>query len=141
MTSNTIVGSSAMNKTKLHANAIAIITHDLGIVAEIADDVAVMYAGRIVEHCNVYDLFEQPLHPYTRGLLAARPQLTGDRSAPLQAIAGMVPALSQLPSGCRFAPRCPLVEPICRERDPALVTLGQKARKVACHVAEREAKA
>jgi oligopeptide/dipeptide ABC transporter ATP-binding protein len=121
--------------------AMLFITHDLGIVAEIADDVAVMYAGRIVEHANVYELFEQPLHPYTRGLLAARPRLEGDRNAPLQTIKGLVPALTDLPSGCRFADRCPLVEAICRERDPELVSIGKGPRKVACHVAEREARA
>jgi peptide/nickel transport system ATP-binding protein len=120
--------------------AILFITHDLGVVAEIADDVAVMYAGRIVEHASVYELFERPLHPYTRGLLAARPSLDGARDAPLQTISGMVPALSELPPGCRFAPRCPLVEPVCRELMPELVQLGSKGKHlVACHVAQREA--
>jgi peptide/nickel transport system ATP-binding protein len=127
--------------------ALLFITHDLGIVAEIADDVAVMYAGRFVEHASVYELFEQPLHPYTRGLLEARPQLDGDRGAPLATIRGMVPSLTELPRGCRFAPRCPLVEPICIEQDPPLVTLGRDSRsgaaqrKVACHVAVREHRA
>src|SRR5687767_1249899 len=74
--------------------ALLFITHDLGIVAEIADDVAVMYAGRFVEQGNVYDLFERPLHPYTRGLLEARPKLEGDRQAKLATIRGMVPALT-----------------------------------------------
>jgi oligopeptide/dipeptide ABC transporter ATP-binding protein len=119
--------------------ALLFITHDLGVVAEIADGVAVMYAGRFIEQGSVYEVFEQPLHPYTRGLLAARPKLEGDRKAPLQAIAGMVPALTELPAGCRFAPRCPLVEPICRDQDPPLVTIGRgPRRKVACHVAVRE---
>jgi peptide/nickel transport system ATP-binding protein len=121
--------------------AVLFITHDLGIVAEIADEVAVMYAGRIVEHASVYELFERPLHPYTRGLLAARPKLEGDRKAPLQTIPGMVPALSDLPHGCRFRERCPLAEAICAERDPALVQIGTSGRQVACHVAEREAQA
>jgi oligopeptide/dipeptide ABC transporter ATP-binding protein len=134
--------------------AILFITHDLGVVAEIADDVAVMYAGRIVEHASVYELFERPLHPYTRGLLAARPSLDGRRDAPLQTISGMVPALSDLPPGCRFAPRCPLVEPVCRERMPELVQIGTRGdtapalrggasgkHLVACHVAQREAQA
>jgi oligopeptide/dipeptide ABC transporter ATP-binding protein len=119
--------------------AILFITHDLGIVAEIADDVAVMYAGKIVEHTSVYELFERPLHPYTRGLLAARPKLDGPRDAPLQTIAGMVPALSNLPSGCSFAPRCPLAEAVCTERVPELVQLGKQKHLVACHVAQREA--
>ena len=115
---------------------------NLGVVAEIADDVAVMYAGRIVQHASVYELFERPLHPYTRGLLAARPSLDGPRDAPLQTIAGMVPALAELPPGCRFAPRCPLVEQVCRERMPELVQIGNKGKHlVACHVAQREAQA
>jgi peptide/nickel transport system ATP-binding protein len=121
--------------------AMLFITHDLAIVAEIADDVAVMYAGRIVEHAGVYELFEQPLHPYTRGLLAARPKLEGDRNATLQTIEGMVPALTDLPKGCRFVDRCPVAEPLCHEHDPALVTIGRGARRVACHVAVREARA
>jgi oligopeptide/dipeptide ABC transporter ATP-binding protein len=131
--------------------ALLFITHDLGIVAEIADDVAVMYAGRFVEQGSVFDLFERPLHPYTRGLLSARPRLEGDRSAPLATIRGMVPALTALPLGCRFEPRCPLAEPICREVDPKLVAVARKGEdaearahhpvKVACHVAERELRA
>jgi peptide/nickel transport system ATP-binding protein len=120
--------------------ALLFITHDLGVVAEIADEVAVMYAGRVVEHAQVNELFDRPLHPYTRGLLAARPGLSGDRKTALQTIPGMVPVLTELPPGCRFAPRCPLCEPICRERDPELLPFGRLARKVACHVAQREAK-
>jgi oligopeptide/dipeptide ABC transporter ATP-binding protein len=121
--------------------ALLFITHDLGVVAEIADDVAVMYAGRIVEQSDVYQLFEQPLHPYTLGLLAARPRLGGDRHATLDTVPGMVPALTDLPSGCRFAPRCPRVEPICEQQDPQLVSIGKGPRKVACHVVQREARA
>jgi peptide/nickel transport system ATP-binding protein len=118
--------------------ALLFITHDLGVVAEIADEVAVMYTGRVVEHAQVNELFDRPLHPYTRGLLAARPGLFGDRKTVLQTIPGMVPNLSELPAGCRFAPRCPLCEPVCRERDPELLPLGRLTRKVACHVAQRE---
>ena len=115
--------------------AILFITHDLGVVAEIADEVAVMYAGRIVEHASVYDLFENPLHPYTHGLLTARRRAWG---APLPTIPGMVPALSALPAGCTFEPRCALAEPICRERTPELVQIGRRPHTVACHVAQRE---
>jgi peptide/nickel transport system ATP-binding protein len=118
--------------------ALLFITHDLGVVAEIADEVAVMYTGRVVEHAQVHELFERPLHPYTRGLLAARPGLSGDRRTALQTIPGMVPVLTELPAGCRFAPRCPLCEPVCRERDPELLPFGRLTRKVACHVAQRE---
>ncbi len=121
--------------------AVLFITHDLGVVAEIADDVAVMYAGRIVEQSDVFGLFERPLHPYTIGLLAARPKLEGDRTAPLDTVQGMVPALTELPSGCRFEPRCPRAEAICKQADPELLQIGLGARKVACHVVQRELRA
>ena len=123
--------------------AILFITHDLGVVAEIADDVAVMYAGRIVEHASVYELFERPLHPYTRGLLAARPSLDGARDAPLQTITGMVPALPSCRRAVASPPRCPLRRAeCCRERMPELVQIGNKGKHlVACHVAQREAQA
>ena len=91
--------------------AILLITHDLGVVAETCDDVAVMYAGRIVERAPAAMLFEKPLHPYTIGLLAARPGSVGRsgngrNAAPLRTIPGMVPAPQNFPSGCRFHPRC-----------------------------------
>src|SRR5207253_3800808 len=82
-----------------------LITHDLGVVAEMADRVAVMYAGRIVEQAPVRELFRDPRHPYTRGLLASIPG--GAPGARLQAIQGTVPPLGRLPPGCPFAPRCP----------------------------------
>jgi oligopeptide/dipeptide ABC transporter ATP-binding protein len=125
--------------------AMLFITHDLGVVAEVADDVAVMYAGRIVEQASVLALFEAPLHPYTRGLMAARPSIAGERRERLQTIEGLVPPLHALPKGCRFVDRCNLAEAICREQDPPLVTLrwkrsrAEEARRVACHVAVREA--
>jgi len=84
--------------------AILLITHDLGVVAETCDDVAVMYAGKIVERAPAAELFAHPRHPYTIGLLAARPG--GERSGPLKTIPGMVPAPQDFPSGCRFHPRC-----------------------------------
>jgi oligopeptide/dipeptide ABC transporter ATP-binding protein len=120
--------------------ALLFITHDLGIVAEIADDVAVMYAGRIVERAGVHEIFANPRHPYTLGLLQARPKLESERQKPLPTIGGMVPALHALPKGCRFADRCPKVEPQCRERQPELVQIGSasKPHEVACFVAVRE---
>ena len=124
--------------------AMLFITHDLGVVAEVADDVAVMYAGRIVEQAAVRALFEAPLHPYTRGLMAARPSIQGERRERLQTIEGLVPPLHALPKGCRFVDRCSQREAICHEQDPPLVTLrwkgarGEELRRVACHVAVRE---
>jgi peptide/nickel transport system ATP-binding protein len=125
--------------------AMLFITHDLGVVAEVADDVAVMYAGRIVEQAAVQALFEAPLHPYTRGLMAARPSIQGERRERLQTIEGLVPPLHALPKGCRFVDRCDQAEAICREEDPPLVTVrwrgkrGEEPRRVACHVAVRDA--
>jgi peptide/nickel transport system ATP-binding protein len=101
--------------------AIVLITHDLGVIAETADRVAVMYAGRKVEDAPVQALFDTPLHPYTRGLMASMPRLDtpfGRGRGPLPEIPGMVPRLTQLPQGCRFAPRCPLAVAQCREDPP-----------------------
>jgi len=125
--------------------AMLFITHDLGVVAEVADEVAVMYAGRFVEQASVHDIYRDPKHPYTRGLIEALPKLDGDRNAPLPTIDGMVPALSDLPKGCRFAARCALVEDACHERMPELVELRTAAdespRKLACFVTAREVEA
>ena len=103
--------------------AILLITHDLGVVAEIADRVAVMYAGRIVEEAPVGELFAMPQHPYTIGLLGAVPRLAGTK-ARLATIDGNLPDPLNLPPGCRFMPRCPFAEPECRDTDPALTRLA-----------------
>jgi peptide/nickel transport system ATP-binding protein/oligopeptide transport system ATP-binding protein len=102
--------------------AVILITHDLGVVAEAAETVAVMYAGQIVEHGSVRDLFSTPLHPYTRGLMNSVPSMNGPagRDAFLKAISGVVPPLYDLPMGCRFRDRCPDAFPLCRERAPIL---------------------
>jgi oligopeptide/dipeptide ABC transporter ATP-binding protein len=103
--------------------AIVLITHDLGVVAEAASRVVVMYAGKKVEEAPVQALFDAPLHPYTRGLMASIPKLdgpTGGKRGTLQEIPGMVPILSNLPQGCRFAPRCPLATEQCRQEEPPL---------------------
>ena len=99
--------------------AILLITHDLGVVAEMADRVVVMYAGQVVEESDVAALFEQPQHPYTVGLLGAIPSVQEGRTR-LAAIDGMVPAPTALPSGCRFAARCPFADARCRAEAPPL---------------------
>jgi oligopeptide/dipeptide ABC transporter ATP-binding protein len=102
--------------------AIILITHDLGVVAESAARVVVMYAGKVVEEADVYNIFEHPLHPYTEGLLESIPRI--DRSAQkktrLKEIQGVVPIPSQLPPGCHFNPRCPKVMDVCRREIPVL---------------------
>jgi len=113
--------------------AIVIITHDLGVVAEIADDIAVMYAGRIVERAPTRELFARPQHPYTWGLLQSIPRLDTPRSDDLRPIPGRPPSLIHRPSGCHFHPRCPYVQPKHREVDPKLAPLPADARhQVAC---------
>lgn len=117
-----------------HRMSILIITHDLGVVAELADDVAVMYASKIVEHTTVVRLFQQPLHPYTVGLFRSRPRLGQAKGTPLMTIKGMVPNPRQFPSGCKFHPRCPFVKSICRQEEPPLRVL-EEGHLVRCHFA------
>ncbi|WMC10195.1 ABC transporter ATP-binding protein [Oceanimonas pelagia] len=93
--------------------AVIFITHDLGVVAQLCDQVLVMYAGRSAEQADVYELFERPRHPYTQGLLASIPRLDRPGKTELPVIAGQVPSLEQLPSGCRFANRCPHRTEVC----------------------------
>jgi len=110
--------------------AMLFVSHDLAVVGRVSDRIAVMYAGRIVESATARQLFERPAHPYTRGLLGSIPTLKTDRNAPLHAIEGTVPSPGALPSGCSFAPRCPLCIPACEAAMPALVTIapGHQAR-------------
>jgi peptide/nickel transport system ATP-binding protein len=110
--------------------AIILITHDLGVVAELADDVAVMYAGRIVEHASVAQLFAQPQHPYTIGLLGSIPRLHLEQDR-LAAIEGQVPGPAASRAGCRFEPRCPFAIARCRTDDPMLATM-EKNHEAAC---------
>jgi peptide/nickel transport system ATP-binding protein/oligopeptide transport system ATP-binding protein len=114
---------------KEYNSAIIMITHDLGVVAETCDYVAVMYAGKIVEYTTVDDLFDNPLHPYTKGLLMSMPRADEDREE-LYAIDGTVPSPDNLPAGCSFAPRCPLARDICRREMPELFeqASGSKVR-------------
>ena len=106
--------------------SVLLITHDLGVVAEHAEHVVVMYAGRVVESAPVKELFANPRHPYTRGLLGSLPRVGQARGSRLQTIEGVVPDLLRLPPGCRFGSRCPHVTDACRERDPELRTLGDR---------------
>ena len=110
--------------------SVLFITHDLGVVAEIAQRVAVMYSGRIVEEADTEALFREPLHPYTRGLLNCIPRVDR-REDSLNVITGQVPNPANFPSGCRFHPRCPDCMEQCRRESPELIDLG--GRKVACH--------
>jgi oligopeptide/dipeptide ABC transporter ATP-binding protein len=114
--------------------SVLLITHDLGVVAEVCDRVAVMYAGKIVEYTDVVELFERPRHPYTHGLFRSLPRLARRKEA-LAAIPGMVPSPIDFPSGCRFRTRCPMVQEVCRQEPPlAEVTPGHFA---ACHFADQ----
>ena len=100
--------------------AIIFITHDLGVVAEMCDQVVVMYAGNVVEQTDVFRLFEQASHPYTQGLLSSMPRLDTQSKTPLKAIPGNVPSLNQMPSGCRFSNRCDHRTSLCDQSKPSL---------------------
>ena len=117
--------------------ALILVTHDLGVVAERADEVAIMYAGRIVERADVRTLFAHPLHPYARGLLRSIPKIGAAKARRLEAIPGMVPDLLHLPSGCHFRDRCPSAIARCADVDPALEAI-QPAQWAAC-IRAREA--
>ncbi len=119
---------------KKTGTAIILITHDLGIIAQMADRVAVMYAGRIVEEARTDDIFHDPLHPYTEGLLASIPK-PGEKLRRLKAIPGMVPKLSELPRGCKFLPRCPYAKPEYSESEPELVEV-KPGHRVRCFRAQ-----
>ena len=109
---------------------VMLITHDLAVVAETCQRVLVMYLGQIVEEGSVEDIFDRPIHPYTRGLMASVPRLDTGRDERLYQIKGTVPLLSQIPEGCRFAPRCPYATEECSRKMPELKSFGngQKAR-------------
>ena len=114
--------------------SIIFITHDLGVVAEMCDEVAVMYLGKVVEQTDIDTAFYSPRHPYTQALLRSIPRLDDDQDRRLEVIAGSVPDPSSIPTGCRFHPRCPdFMAGICEQREPALVQIdaGQQVR---CHL-------
>jgi oligopeptide transport system ATP-binding protein len=117
---------------KEHGTAIVLITHDLGVVAGVADRVQVMYAGRVVERATARDVFAQPLHPYTRGLLASVPKIDGAPNQRLASIDGQPPDLAALPGGCAFEPRCALRTARCATTRPELAVVASQ-RTSACH--------
>ncbi|MDF2610254.1 MAG: transporter ATP-binding protein [Lachnospiraceae bacterium] len=110
---------------------VILITHDLGVVAETCSRVVVMYLGQIVEEANVEDIFDNPKHPYTLGLIQSIPRLEGDRNKELFTIKGTVPLLSQIPTGCRFAKRCPYAKERCSTQMPDLIPVSE-TQKVRC---------
>ena len=112
--------------------AMILITHDLGIVAETVDHVAVMYAGKIVEYTDTESIFREPMHPYTVGLLNSMPAMEGAGKGPLSTIPGAVPVLLNLPKGCTFYDRCPKADTSCTEHEPELVEV-KKGHWAACY--------
>jgi len=123
---------SLMNELKTRkSTALLLITHDLGVVSEMADEVIVMYAGRVFESARVESLFDDPLHPYTVGLLNSVPGL--GRTGKLEAIPGTVPGYFELPNGCKFSDRCPDVFEPCPKAEPVLYTHGENHRLVRCY--------
>lgn len=115
-----------------------LITHDLGVVAEMCDEVIVMYAGKVVEHGSIEDIFYRPKHPYTRGLLDSIPHFeTGNRLQELRTIPGMVPSLANLPKGCRFYDRCLKRKDDCKLAMPALMPMTE-TQQAACYYPLKE---
>jgi peptide/nickel transport system ATP-binding protein len=117
--------------------ALLLITHDLGVVAEQADDVAIMYAGKIVERSSTQAIFNRPFHPYTVGLLNSLPSVGGAKKKRLDAIPGVVPNPLHLPSGCRFRDRCPKAADLCAQSEPQLLE-KEPGHAVACHFPHTE---
>jgi oligopeptide/dipeptide ABC transporter ATP-binding protein len=116
-----------------HGLTYLFVTHDLDVARHISQRTAVLYLGRVVEEAPTSSIFAQPLHPYTRALVAAAPRLSTQRRAVKPALGGDIPNAIERPPGCHFEPRCPLAMAVCRERDPALLSLAGD-RSVACHL-------
>jgi len=119
--------------------ALLLITHDLGVVAEQADDVAIMYAGKIVERADTRSIFNHPFHPYTVGLLNSLPGVGALKKKRLDAIGGMVPSPLNLPSGCRFRDRCPRAAELCADQEPELQD-KEPGHPAACHFPHLESR-
>lgn len=118
--------------------AIMLITHNFGLVAEVADRIGIMYAGEMVESGDVFEIFENPTHPYTRLLMQALPRNT-KKEGRLQTIDGSVPRITEKKPGCRFTNRCPYAKEICKTEDPAIITVGEN-HICRCHLAGKEEK-
>ncbi len=116
--------------------SVIFITHDLGVIAELCQDVVVMYAGQVAETAPIRELFYNPRHPYTRGLLKAIPTLDSPHKQPLNVITGVVPSLDDLPPGCRFGNRCPYARAVCATASPPLKDVGPD-HKAACYFADK----
>ncbi len=125
------------NLKERYGMSVILITHDLGVVAKYAQKVAVMYAGKIVESCSVSDIFANPMHPYTMGLMESIPAMRGGAGrGRLKEIPGIVPSLHEMLSACRFNPRCPFVMDVCRKVEPPLVPVARD-HTAACHLHPR----
>lgn len=126
-----------MRKLKAEiGTSIIFITHDLGVVAEMCDDVVVMYCGRVVESGNVISIFKSPRHPYTQGLLNSIPRL-GENAERLDSIPGNVPNPKYMPAGCKFEPRCKMAMPICKEKEPLFYDVGEN-HKSKCWLCDKK---
>lgn len=121
-------------KEKLNLSMI-LITHDLSIISETCEKAAIMYAGKLVEYGDVVKIFKEPLHPYTRALIGAFPDITAPKTR-MKSISGSPPDLLAPPNGCRFHPRCPFSMDICRKEDPTFLELG-KNRYASCHLVHK----
>lgn len=117
--------------------SIIFITHDLGVIAEVCDDVVVMYAGKLAEVSDSKELFKNPKHPYTQGLLSSIPRLDNKRKIKLNVIKGMVPSLYEIPDGCRFQNRCPYVMEICKKVSPTMYSVN-KDHYASCYLLEKD---
>ena len=136
---NTVIGIVQEIRAKKNTG-ILMITHDLGVVAEMCSRVVVMYAGRIVEEAPVQELFADPKHPYTQGLIGSVPKL-GSGVESLPSIPGSVPDLSVMPKGCKFAPRCKYAMDICHQQEPELADINEAGtRKCRCHLLNKTGK-
>jgi peptide/nickel transport system ATP-binding protein/oligopeptide transport system ATP-binding protein len=120
--------------------AVLMITHDLGVIAETAEDVVVAYAGKVVEYANVVTIFKSPAHPYTQALYNSIPRLTDTAKRRLEVVSGMVPNPLEYPPGCRFHPRCRFTRDFCRTDEPRLISIAENHR-VRCFMHDPERKA